>query len=102
MTGRRAFRSLTSVSLAALVALPTSAAAQHIARIVAFGDSDADQGNAFELGYANPQALTICHTGRSSGGSNCIDTLSTILNAPVDTFAIGGAFAGSNNGTLCF
>ena len=102
MSGRRAFRSLFSVSLAALAALPAPAAAQHIDRIVAFGDSYADQGNAFQLGYANPQALTIYHTGRFSGGSNYIDTLSTILNAPVDNFAIGGAFGGSNNGTLCF
>ena len=102
MSGRRAFRSLFSVSLAALAAMPAPAAAQHIDRIVAFGDSYPDQGNAFELGYANPQALAIYPTRRFSGGTNYIDTLSDILNAPVENFAIGGAFGGSNNGTLCF
>ena len=102
MSGRRVSRSLLTVSVAALAALPAPAAAQHIDRIVAFGDSYPDQGNAFELGYANPQALAIYPTRRFSGGTNYVDTLSNILNAPVENFAIGGAFGGSNNGTLCF
>ena len=55
-----------------------------------------------QLGYANPQALAVYPTGRFSGGSNYIDTLSQILQVPVHNFAIGGAFGGTNNGTLCF
>ena len=66
------------------------------------GDSYADDGNAFELGYANPGALAIYPTRRFSGGTNYIDTLAEILSVPVENFAIGGAFGGSNNGTLCF
>jgi phospholipase/lecithinase/hemolysin len=92
---------LCVTAFAALCAT-TSAAAQHIDNIIAFGDSYADDGNAFQLGYANPQALQIYSTGRFSGGTNYIDSLSNILNAPVSNFAIGGAFGGSNNGTLCF
>ena len=78
------------------------AGAQQIDRIVAFGDSYADTGNAFALGYANPQALAIYPTKRFSGGSNYIDTLSNLLQVPVENFAIGGAFGGTNSGTLCF
>lgn len=95
-------RALACASAIGLVALSTSAAAQQIERIVAFGDSYADTGNAFALGYANPAALTVYPTGRFSGGSNYIDTLGQILQVPVQDFAIGGAFGGSNNGTLCF
>jgi uncharacterized protein YhjY with autotransporter beta-barrel domain/phospholipase/lecithinase/hemolysin len=92
---------LGCASLAA-IAVSAPASAQQIDRIVAFGDSYADTGNAFALGYANPQALAIYPSKRFSGGTNYIDTLSTILQVPVQNFAIGGAFGGSNNGTLCF
>ena len=102
MNRRRILRALGSVSLMSLAALGSPAAAQQIQRIVAFGDSYADTGNAFALGYANPQALAVYPTGRFSGGSNYIDTLSKILQVPVQNFAIGGAMGGTNNGTLCF
>jgi outer membrane lipase/esterase len=93
---------LACASLIALAAVSTPADAQQIKRIVAVGDSYADTGNAFALGYANPQALLVYPTGRFSGGSNYIDTLAALLRAPVEDFAIGGAFGGSNSGTLCF
>lgn len=95
-------RALACVSLVALAAAATPASAQQIDRIIAFGDSYTDTGNAFALGYANPQALAVYSTGRFSGGTNYIDTLSQLLHAPVENFAIGGAFGGANNGTLCF
>lgn len=95
-------RAFASVSLASLALLSAPATAQRIQRIVAFGDSYADTGNAFALGYANPQALAVYPTGRFSGGSNYIDTLAQILQVPVQNFAIGGAMGGTNNGTLCF
>jgi uncharacterized protein YhjY with autotransporter beta-barrel domain/phospholipase/lecithinase/hemolysin len=99
---RRVSRAFACASLLSLGAFASVADAQQITRIVAFGDSYTDTGNAFRLGYANPQALAIYPTGRFSGGSNYIDTLSNILQVPVDNFAIGGAMGGTNNGTLCF
>jgi phospholipase/lecithinase/hemolysin len=95
-------RALGCASLLAVAAASSPAAAQQIDRIVAVGDSYADTGNAFALGYANPQALAIYPTQRLSGGTNYIDTLAAMLHVPVEDFAIGGAFGGSNNGTLCF
>lgn len=95
-------RALLGATALAAFSVASPAAAQHIGSIVAFGDSYADDGNAFQLGYANPQALAIYGTGRFSGGTNYIDTLSQILSVPVSNFAIGGAFGGTNNGTLCF
>lgn len=86
----------------ALGTVPQAASAQQIDRIVAFGDSYTDTGNAFRLGYANPQALAIYPTGRFSGGTNYIDTLAQLLGAPVVNYSIGGAFGGANSGTLCF
>ena len=76
-------RALRSVAIAAV---STPASAQQIDRIVAFGDSYADTGNAFALGYANPQALAIYPTGRFSGGTNYIDTLAALLHVPVREF----------------
>ena len=102
MLRRKICRALGCASLAAMAAVSTPAAAQQIDRIVVFGDSYADTGNAFALGYANPDALTVYPTGRFSGGSNYIDTLANILQVPVDDYAIGGAFGGTNNGTLCY
>jgi outer membrane lipase/esterase len=95
-------RVLAFASLAAIATASVPAEAQQITRIVAFGDSYTDTGNAFALGYANPQALAIYPTRRFSSGTNYIDTLASILRVPVEDFAIGGAFGGSNNGTLCF
>jgi uncharacterized protein YhjY with autotransporter beta-barrel domain/phospholipase/lecithinase/hemolysin len=101
--GRISFCSaLACASLIAIATVATPAAAQQIDRIVAVGDSYADTGNAFALGYANPSALAVYSTGRFSGGTNYIDTLAQLLNAPVEDFAIGGAFGGANSGTLCY
>ena len=93
---------LALAAATALTAFAAPAAAQQVDRIVTVGDSYADDGNAFQLGYNNPGALAIYPTGRFSGGSNYIDTLGEILQVPIENFAIGGAFGGSNNGTLCF
>ena len=102
MASKSIGRALACASAVAFAAFSTPSGAQQIKRIVAFGDSYADTGNAFALGYANPQALAVYPTGRFSGGSNYIDTLANILQAPVQDFAIGGAFGGTNNGLLCF
>ena len=99
---RCARRALITATAIAAVAAGTPATAQQIDRIVAFGDSYSDQGNAFALGYANPGALAIYPTGRFSGGTNYIDTLSETLDVPVFNYSIGGALAGTNNMLLCF
>ena len=101
LIARRAFGALiAATALSCFAAAP--AGAQQIDRIVTFGDSYADQGNAFALGYANPGALSIYPTGRFSGGTNYIDSLSNTLGVPVFNYAIGGALAGTNNTLLCF
>ena len=90
--GARALLGATAV-LALSVATPASA--QRITRIVAFGDSYADTGNLFRLTGLNPATFQggIYSTGRFSGGTNYIDSLSLLLGAPVENFAIGGASA---------
>jgi outer membrane autotransporter protein len=61
--------------------------------IQAFGDSYADTGNLIKL--IGPQALYP--TGRFSGGTNFVDTTSSLLGIPQNNFAIGGATSGSTN-----
>ncbi|MCH8617251.1 autotransporter domain-containing protein [Sphingomonas sp. SM33] len=80
----------------ALATIATSAAAQRVDSITAFGDSYADTGNLFEILGFNPAPL-VYPTGRFSGGTNYIDTLSQLLNVPVDNFAIGGALTNNTN-----
>ena len=102
---RRRLTHMLSASLIALAALPAPAAAQQIDRIVAFGDSLADTGNALQLLLSNPatpaplkaQLQQLYPTGRFSGGINYIDVLSDILNAPVLNYAVGGANTGTVN-----
>ena len=88
-------RRLSAASLLAASALTFAAPAQaqRIDNIVTFGDSYADDGNFFQVLGINPVATQIYTTGRFSGGTNYVDTLSDILGAPVDNFAIGGAMA---------
>ncbi|WP_265587128.1 autotransporter domain-containing protein [Sphingomicrobium arenosum] len=87
----------TMLAAAAATALPQAASAQRIDRIVAFGDSYADTGNAFALGGIDPRTTVIYTTGRFSGGTNYIDTLANLTGAEVDNFAIGGAMANGGN-----
>ena len=84
-------RVLLGASMLALAAVP--AGAQNIDRIVAFGDSYADQDNALQLGLIPAPLLPLYPTGRFTGGTNYVDTLSELLDAPVVNFAIGGARA---------
>ncbi|HXG99979.1 MAG TPA: autotransporter domain-containing protein [Sphingomicrobium sp.] len=81
----------------ALVAFASPAAAQRVGRIVAFGDSYADDGNFFQLVGINPATTQVYTTGRFSGGTNYIDTLGSILGVPIDNFAIGGALTDNRN-----
>src|SRR5688572_22823689 len=103
-----ALRNRFALALAAtsLTAISAPASAQQIDRIVAFGDSYADTGNAIAILLANPATppatktllQTLYPQGRfSGGGTNYIDTLSDILNAPAISFAVGGATTGPLN-----
>jgi uncharacterized protein YhjY with autotransporter beta-barrel domain len=103
MTNTSMFAGALLAATALTCAAP--AAAQRIDRIVAFGDSFADDNNATSLILGNPgtpaatraQIQQTYPTGRFSGGTNYIDTLSQLLNAPVENFAIGGARTDNNN-----
>ena len=99
----RLVRSLVSVSVLALAALPSPAAAQQIDRIVAFGDSYADTGIGTSVMLSDPLAppplkgllSQLYSTGRFSGGTVYVDTLADILNVPVENYAVAGAVAGT-------
>ncbi len=60
-----------------------------VARIVAFGDSYADDGNVFRMFGARPPAMYP--KGRFSNGTNFIDTMGELLDVPIANFAVGGA-----------
>src|ERR1700737_409748 len=63
--------------------------------IQAFGDSYADTGNLFKILHVpNPPQYP---TGRFSGGTNFVDTTSSLLGIPQNNFAIGGAKTGTTN-----
>ena len=97
MTRRRFTRALLSTPLLPFAALSAPAAAQQVDRIIVFGDSYADIGNAFRLGGINPITTSVYTTGRFTGGSNYIDTLTDILQVPQYNFAIGGARTNNGN-----
>ena len=86
-----------SLFAASAVTAAAPAEAQRVTRIVAFGDSYADDGNFLQLVGINPLSTIIYPTGRFSGGTNYIDTLGQILNVPIDNFAIGGALTNDYN-----
>lgn len=84
---------LAALACTSLTAFAAPASAQEIDRIVAFGDSYADDGNFFQILGIDPVTTTIYPTGRFSGTTNYVDTLAELLNVPVENFAIGGAMA---------
>lgn len=88
-------RLIAASLLAASALTATPAAAQRVDKIVAFGDSYADDGNLFQIIGVPPQPPFA--TGRFSGGTNYVDTLSTLLDVPVENFAIGGALTNNTN-----
>lgn len=87
----------TLMAATAMTAMASQAHAQRIDHIVAFGDSYADDGNLFQFLGIDPVTTLAYPTGRFSGGTNYVDSLSNILNVDVDNFAIGGALTDNNN-----
>jgi outer membrane lipase/esterase len=86
---------LCAAATAAALAAATPASAQRVDRIVAFGDSYADDGNLWQLLGIPPNQ--IYPNGRFSDSTNFVDTMAQLLGVPVDNFAIGGAFTGNGN-----
>jgi phospholipase/lecithinase/hemolysin/uncharacterized protein YhjY with autotransporter beta-barrel domain len=78
---------------AALLPISEARAQTTFGAIQAFGDSYADTGNLIKI--IGPQALYP--TGRFSGGTNFVDTTSSLLGIPQNNFAIGGATSGPTN-----
>lgn len=77
-------------------------AQQVFGKIQAFGDSYVDTGNALAIARANNPALyaglaALYPTGRFSGGTNYVDTISSLLGIPQANYAIGGAKADNTN-----
>jgi outer membrane lipase/esterase len=69
-----------------------------VERIVAFGDSFADDGNIFELAGTKPPRLYP--KGRFSDGVNFVDAMGEALGVPVANFALGGAVTGAGSATF--
>jgi phospholipase/lecithinase/hemolysin/uncharacterized protein YhjY with autotransporter beta-barrel domain len=93
-TARKTGLLCTSILASALVLPISQASAQTVfTTIQAFGDSYADTGNLIKI--IGPQALYP--TGRFSGGTNFVDTTSSLLGIPQNNFAIGGATSGPTN-----
>jgi len=91
-------RALLAATAISAVSIATPASAQRVDRIIAFGDSLADDGNLFQILPAiPPQAAQTYSTGRFTGGTNYIDTLSDLLNVPYYNYAIGGALTNNTN-----
>ena len=99
MTNRHLLgRALLGASALAAASIAAPASAQRVDEIVAFGDSLADDGNLFQiLPVVPPQSAQTYPTGRFTGGTKYIDTLSQLLDAPVRNFAIGGALTNNTN-----
>nr|WP_314442135.1 autotransporter domain-containing protein [uncultured Sphingomonas sp.] len=98
MIQRLGARALLGATAVLALAVATPASAQRITRIVAFGDSYVDFGNAFRFG--GQPFPTAYPQGRFSNSTNYVDTLAALLgNVPVDNFAIGGAKTDNSNVT---
>ena len=87
----------TTMVAGAATMMPQAAQAQRIDRVVSFGDSYADNGNAFALAGIEPYDTVVYSSGRFSNGPVYVEILAQLLNASEDNFAIGGAKANGGN-----
>ncbi len=100
----RKVRYTLMTALALSVSPFAGANARQFSSIVAFGDSYADTGNIQNImatipAYAPTLAYinTVYPTGRFSGGTNYVDTLSSIYGISPSNYALGGAKTGTTN-----
>ena len=100
----RKFRYTLMTVLSLSVAPFAGANAQQFSSIVAFGDSYADTGNIQKIMATIPDYAstltdvnTLYPTGRFSGGTNYVDTLSSIYGISPSNYALGGAQTGATN-----
>src|ERR1700704_4487301 len=87
-----------SIMIAGAAVLPITGEAKAqivFSTIQAFGDSYADTGNLWKFTGGLGQ-LPLYPTGRFSGGTNFVDTTSTLLGIPQLNFAVGGAKTNGN------
>jgi phospholipase/lecithinase/hemolysin/uncharacterized protein YhjY with autotransporter beta-barrel domain len=97
MIGTRIKRRLSSALCAGALLAGSAMATQAqspFTGVYGFGDSYADIGNLFRITHT---FSPIYPTGRFSGGTNFVDTMSLLLGVPQANFAIGGATTGSTN-----
>ena len=97
LNARRAYLlgvSAAAFGLASLTSAPASA--QMFSALRAFGDSYVDNGNLWKLLPPGSQ-LPLYPTGRFSGGTNYVDTLSGLLGVGQINYAYGGAMTGLTN-----
>jgi outer membrane lipase/esterase len=97
MHRRLMMRALLAATAIAATAVAAPASAQRIDRIVAFGDSYADTGNALRLAGVDPASTIVYPTGRFTGGLNYVDYLAQLLAVDQENFAIGGARTNTGN-----
>lgn len=90
-----------SAGLLLTTIVSAATAAPQFGRVVAFGDSYADSGNAraffVDRGLGRLSSSTIYPTGRFSGGTNFVDTIAKDYDATEVNYAVGGAKADAGN-----
>jgi outer membrane lipase/esterase len=84
---------LAAIVCATALATAEPANAQQFTKNVGFGDSYVDTGTI--VGLLGPPYTTYYPTGRFSGGTNFLDTMSSLLNITQENYALGGARAGT-------
>ncbi len=100
----RKVRCAVMTALALSVTPFACANAGQFSSIVAFGDSYADIGRVRDIVETNPAYSMyvstfnmLYSTGRFSGGTNYVDTLSSMYGISQDNYAFGGARTGTDN-----
>ena len=75
----------------------TPAAAQRVDRIVAFGDSYADDGNLFQIIGIDPLPRAPIRPAAFRAAPTTSTRSASCSTSPIDNFAIGGALTNNTN-----
>ena len=95
MTNHRFSAGALLAATALTFAAPASA--QRVDRIVAFGDSYADDGNFFQLVGIDARRRRLIRPAAFRAAPTISTRSATLLDAPIDNFAIGGALTNNFN-----